>query len=205
MPIDAPCAGTGWTAKACSSARSTRDASRRSRFTSSFEKELNISALERYLNSQQAEGPAEPEALRSDHRRDQPRQHLEGLRRADHAPRTGQAPGPAERAEGPPALFRRRLRRTLEPAYLGYDEHRGPVDRATRYGVAPALHFPRDDARSIPIGRGSRDMRARPAEAPCHNQRADRAPLRPRTPESGMPISPAAHRGPMWTLSCGTT
>ena len=61
MPIDAPCAGTGRTAKACPSARSTRDASSQKSIYVLDDRELKIPALERYLNSQQADGPGEPE------------------------------------------------------------------------------------------------------------------------------------------------
>ena len=64
-----------------------------------FGSELNVPALERYLNSQQTDGPAEPESFVLIIDEINRAEHLESVRRADHTPRTGQASGPAKRAE----------------------------------------------------------------------------------------------------------
>ena len=56
-----------------------------------YDTELNIPALERYLKQPASARLGRARTFRSDHRRDQPRQHFKGLRGADHAPRTGQA------------------------------------------------------------------------------------------------------------------
>ena len=104
-----------------------------------FGSELNVPSLERYLNSQQTDGPAEPESFVL---------IIDEINRANISKVFGELITllePDKRLVQPNALKVRlpysgdNFGGALEPPHPGHYEHRGPVDCATRHRPAPGV------------------------------------------------------------------
>ena len=81
------------------------------------------------------DGRSDAETVRPHHRRDQPRQHPEDLRRTDHPHRTIKEARQEGRGQGHSSLFRPRIRRAGQPLHHRYDEHGRSIHPATRHSL----------------------------------------------------------------------